>query len=166
MIAKPPFLLDTNIFITAADNYYAFDLAPKFWDGLIAEAKAGHLFTIDRVADEVKGEGDLQTWMEGPFAPFVQDSGKPDTLAHYAALMRWAQGQKFKDSAKAELAKATVADAWVVAHAKATGATVVTFEKYAPDCITSVKVPNACKFLGVECVNTFVMLRALGFKLT
>ncbi len=166
MSAQPPFLLDTNIFITAAGAYYAFDLAPKFWDSLVAHARAGRLFTIDRVADEVQGEGELQTWMEGPFAPYVQDSGKPETLAPYAALMRWSQAQKFKDSAKAEFAKASVADAWVVAHAKAAGATVVTHEKYEPACVRSVKIPNACKFLGVECVDTYVMLRTLGVKLT
>jgi len=29
------YVLDANVFIEAARRYYAFDIAPKFWDTLI-----------------------------------------------------------------------------------------------------------------------------------
>lgn len=35
------YLLDTNVFIEAKNRYYAFDLAPGFWEGLDADAAAG-----------------------------------------------------------------------------------------------------------------------------
>jgi hypothetical protein len=80
--------------------------------------------------------------------------------------MQWSQSLKVKDAAKEQFARATVADALLVAHAKLTGAAVVTFEKSAPEGRKEIKVPDACKFLGVEFVDTFVMLRTLGVKLS
>jgi hypothetical protein len=80
--AKPPFLLDANIFITAAESYYAFDLTSKFWDALVGHAEAGNLYTIDRVADEILGGGELQVWMNGPFAPYVRKTSNPETLVY------------------------------------------------------------------------------------
>ena len=35
------FLLDANVFIEAAKRYYAFGIAPGYWDALIKHAGAG-----------------------------------------------------------------------------------------------------------------------------
>ncbi len=157
------FVLDANVFIEAAVRYYAFDLVPAFWDSLVIHGNAGRLFTIDRIAEEIKGDGPLKTWMDGAFVGCIRDSGAPETLAHYAALMQWAQEQSFTDAAKNEFA--SVADAWLVAYAKHIGATVVTHETYDVNCKRRVKIPNVCRFCDVPCVDTFAMLRSLGVKL-
>lgn len=54
-----------------------------------------------------------------------------------------------------------MADAWVIAHAMAEGATVVTKEGFAP---RRVKIPDVCNALGVRCVDDFTFLREVGVR--
>lgn len=57
------YLLDANVFIEAKRRYYGFDFCPAFWDWLVRENAAGHVFSIDKVADElVRGDDELSTW--------------------------------------------------------------------------------------------------------
>lgn len=59
------YLLDTNIFITAANNYYAFDLAPPFWKQLEELLHSGVFYIIDEVYKEIdKGKDDLAEWLK------------------------------------------------------------------------------------------------------
>jgi len=162
MSPTPVFVLDANVLIDAAKRYYAFDLTPAFWDQLVAHGNAGRLCTIRRIADEIGFPDELKAWIDSAFRGSVKDSGTPETLSHYAALMQWAQGQPFTDAARNEFA--AVADAWLVAYAKAIGGTVVTHETYDANCKRRVKIPNACRFVGVPYADTFVMLRTLGIR--
>lgn len=157
------FVLDANVFIEAAKGYYAFDLAPKFWDGLLAHANAGRLCTIDRVAAEIASPVPLHDWINTTFSGCVKASNTPKTIAHFAGLMQWAQGQPILPAAKHEFAN--VADAWLVAYSKAVNGTLVTHETFDANCRRRVKIPNACQHLGVQCVDTFAMIRALGIKI-
>jgi len=154
------YVLDANVFIEAAKGYYAFDLTPAFWDHLVTHGGDERLCTIERVATEIAFPVPLKTWIDGPFGPCVRSSNTPDTLTHYSALMQWAQAQPFSPAARSEFA--TVADAWLVAYARAVRGTVVTHETFDANCRRRVKIPNACHFLGVPVVDTFAMLRALG----
>ena len=43
------YVLDANVFIEAARRYYAFDLAPKFWESLVLHAADGRIQSIDRI---------------------------------------------------------------------------------------------------------------------
>jgi hypothetical protein len=57
------YLLDANVFIQAKNEYYGFDIVPAFWDWLIAANKAGTVFSIDKVGDELFEYGDeLSDW--------------------------------------------------------------------------------------------------------
>lgn len=49
MTGEPPYVLDANVFIEAARRYYAFDLAPRFWESLEHHAANGRVRSIDRV---------------------------------------------------------------------------------------------------------------------
>lgn len=58
------YLLDTNVFITAANNYYAFDLIPSFWSKLEKISKTDAISVIDKVYEEIKkGDDELKDWM-------------------------------------------------------------------------------------------------------
>ncbi|HUO11058.1 MAG TPA: DUF4411 family protein [Phycisphaerae bacterium] len=157
------FVLDANVFIEAAKGYYAFDLAPKFWNGLLANGTAGRICTVDRIAAEVMSPTPVKDWINTQFMPCVKASTGPDTLIHYAALMRWANAEPFTIAAKSEFA--TVADAWLVAYSRAVGGIVVTHEAFDANCKRRVKIPNACQHLGVQYINTFDMLRTLGMTI-
>jgi hypothetical protein len=54
-------------------------------------------------------------------------------------------------------------DAWIIAHAMATGGVVVTQESERSKG-SKVKVPTVCKELNVPCIDTYRMIRDLGFK--
>jgi len=154
------YVLDANVFIQAAKGYYAFDLAPKFWQQLVAYGAAGSLCTVDRIAAEINYPAELRTWVDSEFRPYVRDTDSTDTLAHYATLMQWAQGQTFTPAARQEFA--TVPDAWLIAYAKGVGGTVVTHETFDANRRNRVKIPNARQFLGVLVVDTYGMLRSLA----
>jgi len=53
MSERPVYVLDANVFIEAAQRYYAFDLAPGFWQALLDHAKDGRIQSIDRVSVEL-----------------------------------------------------------------------------------------------------------------
>jgi hypothetical protein len=160
------YVLDSNIFITAARQHYPFDLVPSFWTCLEQHAATGRVQSIDRVQDElVHGKDELATWVAGPFAGAFKATNGAATIAEFRAAMAWAGTQKqLMPAAVAEFAKC--ADGWLVAYAKAEALTVVTHETFAPDCRNRVKIPNVCKHFGVTYVGTLEMLRGLGAKLS
>lgn len=164
MNRPPPFVLDTNVFVEAARRYYAFDIAPAFWEQLEAQAQAGGLLSIDRVKDELaRGKDELARWANGQFHAYFASTNSTDVLHAYREIMNWAYAQaQFSSDAKAAFAAADNADAWVVAYAKAKGGVVVTHEQYDPNVRRKIPIPNVCRAFGVSYIDTFAMLRQLG----
>jgi len=69
------YVLDANVFIEAARRYYAFDIAPPFWDILLQHAENGVIESIDWVKKELeKGKGkegeedELARWANAKFS--------------------------------------------------------------------------------------------------
>ena len=167
MSYDPVYVLDSDVFMTAARTYYAFDLAPAFWQGLVQQARNGRLLSIDRVKDEIRrGKDKLATWADHDFHRWFVSTKDGAIRAEYRLLMTWAANHThFTDAAKAEFADARNADAWLVAYAKAHGAIVVTNEKLDNNIRRRIKIPNACHAFAVPYVDVFQMLRALGLRL-
>lgn len=46
------YLIDSNIFITAKNLYYSFDIGPGFWKVIIWYYQKGRIFSIDRARNE------------------------------------------------------------------------------------------------------------------
>lgn len=161
-------MLDANVFIEAAKGYYAFDIAPRFWEALIAEAANGRLRSIDRVKDEIdKGDNEVKQWANERFHEWFDSTNADDVVAAYGTIMRWANVQaQFRPAAKAEFARAENADAWVVAYALARRSrVVVTLERFDPQVKRKIPIPNVCQAFGVQYVDTFELLRTLGVRL-
>jgi len=166
MTASSVYVLDTNVFIEAARRYYAYDIAPAFWQALTEYASSGRVLSIDRVKAELdRGKDELAEWADGQFHQWFASTNDPDVLDAYRQIMIWSQSQsQFTDEAKAEFARADNADAWVVAYAKAKSYVVVTHEKFDPNVRRKIPLSNVCKAFSVSDVDTFQMLRALGVK--
>lgn len=164
MTDAPLFVLDANVFIQAKRLYYAFDLAPKFWDSLVLHASSGKVVSIDRVKHELdKGKDDLTEWSNGHFHSAFASTDEEDIIKSYSEIIAWVQGQpQFSDAAKTEFA--TVADGWLIAYAKVKGKVIVTQELPAPDAKSRVPIPNVCEAFDVPFVDTFEMLRRLGVR--
>ena len=161
----PKFVLDANVFIEAARRYYAFDLAPGFWESLIRQTKNGRVQSIDRVKKELeRGKDQLAEWAKGDFDFGFDSTDEVDVIELYSEIVNWVQSQnQFTGAAKAEFARG--ADGWLVAYARVKGSIVVTQEVLAPpEAKIKVKIPNVCQAFNLPYVDTFEMLRRLGVK--
>ena len=164
MIVDQTYLVDSDVFITAKNLYYSFDICPGFWKSVLHHHVEGRVFSVDRVRSELlagRKTEDLVRWVrdEVPEGFFVQVDTEAVVRA-YTDVMMWVQrNPKYFDYAKAKLA--TGADGWLVAYARVHGATVVTNEQSAPDSRREIKLPDVCDQFEVQRDNTFAMLRAL-----
>jgi len=163
------FCIDTSVFITAYQQYYAFDLFPSFWRSLERWGKQGKWISCAAVFDELtNGKSDaLSNWAKANATLFLQPGLA--VSAKYQEIAELVIKRYEPHHAETFLASA---DPWVVAQAAASGQIVVTLEAERQEYIDPrtervhghVKLPNVCRHFGVEFINTFAMLRRLGFK--
>lgn len=168
MTGSARFLLDSDVFITAKNAYYAFDIAPGFWDSLLRLHRGGRVFSVSRVRDELRmgrKTEDLYRWVSDVVPEgFFLDVDEQEVTDSFAEIMLWAQRHgQFTDGAKARFA--TGADGWLVAYARVHGFVVVTNEQPAPGSKTGIKIPDVCDKFGVVYENTFGLLRRLEVRL-
>jgi hypothetical protein len=166
MADTPIFALDASVFIEAKRRYYAFDIAPVFWENLIHHAQDSRLRSIDRVRRELEQGGNLLArWASSDFSHAFVSTDDERTMRAYGEVMTRVQGDdQYLSAAKSEFASG--ADGWLIAHAVAKGDTVVTQEELRPDARRKVPIPNICRDFNVAFVDTFEMLRRLGVRWT
>lgn len=157
MSVPPRYVLDSNVFIEAAKEYYAFDIALQFWRALIEQARNGRVQSIDRVKKELdRGNDPLKDWANNDFHQWFTSTDQDAVAEAYRQIMVWAHNQvQFTDYAKAEFADEKNADAWVVAYAKAKRCVVTTHEVFNPDIKRKIPIPNVCKAFYIQYVDTF-----------
>jgi len=150
------YLLDANVFIQAKNLHYGLDFCPAFWEWLIENNKAGKVFSIEKVGDEIAaGADDLSNWAAARGDGFFL---KPDAaiLPVLATVSAWAYAQNYEPAAINTFLQ--VADYFLVAHALAAGHTVVTHEVVSAS-TKKIKIPNACIGLKIKSMTPFEMLR-------
>ena len=150
------YLLDANVFISAKNLHYGFDFCPAFWDWLARENRAGNVFSIERVGDELLAGGDeLAEWARDRGGDFFL----PPDATLFPALREvssWATEQGYDQAAVSTFFQ--VADYYLVAQAYAGQHTLVTHER-ASGSRRTIKIPDACIGLGIKCVSPYEMLR-------
>lgn len=150
------YLLDANVFMSAKNLHYGLDFCPAFWEWLTHEGHAGTVFSIDKVADEIRaGEDELSEW--------AQDRGHalfrrtPPTLApQFQQLAAWATDQQYTAAAIQTFFQ--VADFYLMAHALAGEHVLVTHETLS-NSPARIKIPNVCLGFGVRFMTPYQMLR-------
>lgn len=159
------YVLDSNVFIESAKNYYAFDIAPKFWLALIEQHENNRLISIERVKEEIdKGKDQLKDW-SSENTDIFQSSKELSVVKEFSKIMQWVNDSKhYTRAAKDEFAN--IADGWLVAYAKAENLKVVTMEVSDPKAKSKVPIPIICREFQVSCCNTFQMLRELNIQFT
>ena len=93
------YLLDADVFIRAKNLHYGLDFCPAFWDWLIAQNRAGRVFSIEKVGDEVLAVDDeLSAWASARGEAFFL---KPDATVFpaLAAVSNWASGERYEPAA-------------------------------------------------------------------
>lgn len=160
------YLLDANVFIHAYRNYYAFDIAPLFWESIQNHARDERIVSISPIKEELQAfgeEDDLSLWAVSSFDEWFKPVDDIGVIEKYAELMTWAEEQpQYKATAIAEFAE--VADAWLIAYAKANNCILVTHETHKPDAKNRIPIPNVCLEHEVDYMNTFQMIRELGIQ--
>lgn len=158
----PEYILDSNVFIEGRKGPYGFDIAPRFWaimDELIA---TGRLECPPQVYDElIDAQDELADWARQRRASrlFVQPGIEAQNI--FGVIGQHVVARYPNNQARRRFLGR--ADPWVIAHAAAVGATVVSMEQRVPAGSQQVRVPNVCDDLPqpVRCVNTYGMLREL-----
>ena len=153
------YCLDTNVFLQAWNGYYARDFFPDYWDSLDQLAQKGTVFATEEVKKELEDiDDDLKEWISSrPYFFKPIDDAVQECLVE---VLKDPNHHRLVDSVRGR----SKADPWVIAHAMAKGATVVTKEEYAPPETPRIKIPNVCEDLGIEWINDYALIRRLGWN--
>lgn len=154
------YCLDANTFIEAKNIHYGMDFCPAFWDMLDIQSKAGFIFSIVQVNDElITGNDDLAIWAEErKNDPLFVDTEDTATQLAFGKIADYVVANYSEEHATLFLGGA---DPWLIAKCKTLGAVLVTKEVLAPGA-KKVKIPNICQYFGVEYIRTHEMIRVLG----
>ncbi len=150
------YVLDANVFIAAKNLHYGLDFCPAFWDWLIDRNRAGIVYSIEKVGDEIEaGADELSEWA-ATLDPAFFLTADPSVIASLAAVSNWATSGQYEPAAISTFLQ--VADYYLVAQAHAAQHVVVTHERPAAT-MRRIKIPDACIGLGIKFMTPFEMLR-------
>jgi hypothetical protein len=153
------YCLDTSVFINSWQAHYRIDVFPGVWaalDGLIRE---GRLVSCQEVFTELQKQRDaLLDW--GKARKQIFEPPTAETTLQMSKIM-----ERFPNFA-AIGGSTNAADPWLIAHARITDTTVVTFEQDQQTKPTKPpKIPNVCNDLGIRWLPPIDFLAETGIKL-
>ncbi len=154
------YCLDANFFIQAWNKYYSPDFFPNYWEYIDSLGQQGRLFVSDAVKDEIgKKDDTLKVWLDS--RPHLVKKRTPRVGQFLTQILGQHPTHKFLVSQTGRSA----ADPWVIAHAMAEGAVVVSKEERTLTPITNkIKIPDVCNNMGVRCIDDFGFIRELNLK--
>lgn len=156
------YILDSNVFIVAWNNYYSPDFCEGYFTSIERLGEEGRLAIPQKVYEEIKRQSDaLYEWIHKSQIPVC-----PITEGVQKSLRKLYQ----KDPKHRRLADTSknrsMADPWVIAHAMEEDAVVVTKEEeIVTPGSTKVKIPNVCRAMGVRCIHDFEFIREVNIKM-
>lgn len=162
------YLLDANVLITAHSYYYPVDAVPEFWSWLEHQCRTGNIKMPIETFEEVK-DGSNDTERDLLYAWVQQTHIKPDlVLAEDVdpALVQHVIETGYANDLTDDEVDQIGRDPFLIAYGLAApaGRCVVTTEVSKPrKQRQNRKIPDVCNSLGVQCIDTFSMLRTLRF---
>lgn len=156
------YLLDSDVLIDAKNHHYSFDIVPGFWRWISEAHRAGRIFTVQAVVEEIMAGGDeLAEWITNQPGTFKLRPRATDA-ASLQRVSEWAVNAGYRQGA-AEIFLSS-GDYFLVAQALSLGYTVVTQEKPAPMSQKRIKIPDACNAVNVPWTSLFDVLKAEGAR--
>lgn len=155
-------LLDSNVFLTPAMTYYAFDICGSYWSWIARAAAAGDVKSISPVKRELRQKDDqIKNWIEiyGSDIFMPDDSAVTNTMAQVAI---WANSNGYTTAAITDFL--SKADSYLVAYAMLGGQQIVTLETSAPGAKNRIKIPDAASAHGISTITPYQMLRLHGVR--
>ena len=151
------YILDSNVFIQAKNLHYRFDFCPGFWDWIDKAHRAGVVYSIHAVKEELleyrDEQDELVAWArERPTLFLEVDHTVRNALER---VTRWVEQSNYSNFAKARFLNS--ADYDLVSYALARKYTVVSHEVSAP-LSKKIKIPDVCTALEINYTSVFEML--------
>lgn len=160
------YIIDTNILIAAYRRSYPLDIIPSFWDSLLVKAKEKRFYVIDEVQKEILvGEDKLSEWLKDNEVniTFLRSDDEKVIESYSEIIESIVMNPRYTLKAKREYA--SIADSWLIAHAKAYGYTIVTEEGFDAHSKRRIMIPNVCHDFDIKYINTVSFLRALEIRI-
>lgn len=163
------YLLDANVLMTAHSLYYGIEAVPEFWSWLAHQGEAGHINIPLENYEEVR-DGSTDAERDLLYAWITDDANKSAILlgenvdpALVDRVVKEGYAPDLKDDELEQIGR----DPFLIAYALASVADrcVVTTEVSKPKKIRqNRRIPDVCAIMGVQCCDTFAMLRTLKFS--
>lgn len=158
------YLLDANILIDAARDYYALDMVPGFWSWLLEMGTRGSVKIPLEVYEEI-------TPMEKLFKEWIGSAGTKASLLLDGevdpSLLQLVLAKGYGDELTEDELETVGRDPFLIAYAlkRPDATTIVTSEASKPKKTRANRhVPDVCTSLNVLHCRLFHMTRALGFR--
>ena len=151
------YCLDSNALIEPWNKYYTLARCPEYWDILDQLAQRGNIFCTWEVKREIeKTDDDLKKWTQSRQYFFREETTEANAniraiLAKFPRLIDTSRGR-------------SMADPWVIAHAMAEEAVVVTKELLIGPDSDKIKIPNVCDAFAVEWMSDFDFIDEIGIR--
>ena len=163
------YLIDANVLITAHNKYYPIDGVPEFWEWIEHQANEGKIKMPLEIYEEIKAGGTdeqkdaLYAWAvkdEIKAALVLDEDADPE---HVSNCTNNGYADDLTDDQLIEVGR----DPFLIAYGIASPGErcIVTNEVSAPTKTRqNRRIPDVCNAMGVQCCDTFEMLKRLGFK--
>lgn len=158
------YLLDANVLIDAARDYYPIDMVPEFWDWLRHHGELGIIKVCVENHEEVcEGRGSLPVWLQGEDISRDLLLDRASDQAVVSRVVEQGYAADLTDDETLKLGR----DPFLVSYclSEPESHTVVTTEVSKPSRRRANRhLPDVCTTFGVACINTFELTRRLGFR--
>ena len=155
------YCLDANFFIEGWNKYYAPAICSGYWEIIETLGREGVLFVPQMVKTEIdKVDDTLKAWFKDKnFLIKSIDANVQQRLKDIYAKDE--RHKRLVDSSK----QRSLADPWVIAHAMAESATVVTKENKITDPNSDkIRIPNVCENMGIAWMDDFQFVRQMQIR--
>jgi hypothetical protein len=158
------FLVDANVLIDAARDYYGFQTVPEFWDWLEYQGSSNTVKIPREIYEEASESSDeLGTWLR---SERIRDCLILDEEVDPALVARAVAEGYASDLSDDEIQKLG-RDPFLIAHALTASSLrcVVTTEVSKPTRLRANRhLPDVCGAFGIGVCNTFELARRLSFS--
>jgi hypothetical protein len=156
-------LLDANVLIVAARDYYPLARVPEFWDWLLHHGTAGNVKVPLEIFEEVSsGNDDIAQWLTVREHETALCFDEEVDVTLVQRVTREGYAPDLLDHEVDKIGR----DPFLIAYAlQAANRSVVTTETSKPNRTRANRhIPDVCGQFGLPCINTFGLARSLNFS--
>ena len=167
------YLLDANVLITANNQYYEIERIPHFWEWIAELAGLGIIKLPEEMMREITPGKQYSAFLDWLANNRIALTLNREQIQPYLNIVfQRGYGISESDQATAGFTESNANDAVLIAYALADSANriVVTLESVQETgeqlpIPRRRKIPLVCRQLGVECIDTFKLIRELDFRI-